>query len=574
MHVRLRKGRLPSRNTPDKTFARIAVNLRQAEQTPPFVFAMIGLSVGTVFAVDCVTPLGWAEWVFYLAPVALCQLAAQPNVALFTAAACSLLLFLGYFTSPTSQLNEIAMYNRSFALVVIWCVACLTRQVVASRRRMHKRDWLSSAQAGLSEVVQGEKRVDELAKAVVEFLAGYMDAQIGALYAHDGKGSLKRVGGYALDVEQLEGRTFGMGEGLVGQAAQARRVTLVTQLPGGYARVRSGVGASDPRELLLAPVTADRVLQGVLELGFFRGTGESERELLELLAEPIGIALRTAEYRTRLQELLEETQAQAEELEAQQEELRTNNEELEQQSDVLREQQANLEQQQAELEQTNVQLEEHAQLLVEQKAELMASREQLARKAAELDAASRYKSEFLANMSHELRTPLNSSLILAKLLSDNRDGNLTHEQVKYAQSIYSAGNDLLDLINDVLDLSKIEAGMMEVKPEVVRARAARREPQPDVPAAGARKEPRIRDRARAQRASGPHHRCAAAQADSQEPAVERAQVHRAWSREPYGLVAVGRPGALRRVRHGHRHRARAAPADLRGLPSGRGRGEP
>ena len=429
---------------------------------------MIGLSVGTVFAVDCVTPLGWAEWVFYLAPVALCQLAAQPNVALFTAAACSLLLFLGYFTSPTSQLNEIAMYNRSFALVVIWCVAFLTRQVVASRRRMHKRDWLSSAQAGLSEVVQGEKRVDELAKAVVEFLAGYMDAQIGALYAHDGKGSLKRVGGYALDVEQLEGRTFGMGEGLVGQAAQARRVTLVTQLPGGYARVRSGVGASDPRELLLAPVTADRVLQGVLELGFFRGTGESERELLELLAEPIGIALRTAEYRTRLQELLEETQAQAEELEAQQEELRTNNEELEQQSDVLREQQANLEQQQAELEQTNVQLEEHAQLLVEQKAELMASREQLARKAAELDAASRYKSEFLANMSHELRTPLNSSLILAKLLSDNRDGNLTHEQVKYAQSIYSAGNDLLDLINDVLDLSKIEAGMMEVKPEVVR----------------------------------------------------------------------------------------------------------
>jgi CheY-like chemotaxis protein/signal transduction histidine kinase len=177
--------------------------------------------------------------------------------------------------------------------------------------------------------------------------------------------------------------------------------------------------------------------------------------------------VRASKDRQRLEELLLETQQQAEELQTGQEELRVSNEELEEQGRVLRESQAQLESQQAELEQINSQLEEQTQLLENQKDALAKSHAVLSAKSTELQRANEYKSEFLANMSHELRTPLNSTLILAKLLGENKDGNLTPQQVKYAHTITSAGNDLLSLINDVLDLSRIEAGKVEVAPETV-----------------------------------------------------------------------------------------------------------
>ena len=182
----------------------------------------------------------------------------------------------------------------------------------------------------------------------------------------------------------------------------------------------------------------------------------------------LGASLEAARYRKRLQDVLEETQQLNEELQVQQEELRTANEELEEQSRALKESQAHLESQQAELEQTNVQLSEQADKLEAQRDQLREAQVALEERAAELQRASRYKSEFLANMSHELRTPLNSSLILAKLLSDNAQGNLNEEQVRFAQTIYSAGNDLLNLINDILDISKIEAGKLELNPEELR----------------------------------------------------------------------------------------------------------
>jgi CheY-like chemotaxis protein len=216
------------------------------------------------------------------------------------------------------------------------------------------------------------------------------------------------------------------------------------------------------------PVTSEGAVEGVVELGFFDPTHASDRELLELLSERIAIALRASKDRSQLEHLLEETQRQAEELQTQQEELRVNNEELEEQGKALRESQTRLELQHAELEQTNSQLEERTELLARQKEDLEMSKAALAERSADVERASRYKSEFLANTSHELRTPLNSALILAKLLTDNKDGNLTPEQVTFARNIYSAGNDLLDLINDILDLAKIESGKMEVKPEVVR----------------------------------------------------------------------------------------------------------
>jgi CheY-like chemotaxis protein/signal transduction histidine kinase len=443
------------------------MRLRYQDSTPTAVYAALAASCVLVFSLDCVTPHGWADWVLYLTPVALTQLTGRTLVPVAMAGLCTALLVAGYMLSPTSALSEVGLYNRAFGFVVVWSVALITRQVILTRSSLRKKEWLNLGQVKLAEVVRGEQRPDQLATAVTGFLASFLDAQLGAIYRSEA-GQLQRLGGFALDADTDSGRPFRLGEGLVGQVAQSRSTVVVRDVPAGYSKVRSGLGAREPRELLLAPLTADGSCHGVVELGFFQSTLPEDVELLGLLSEPIGIALRTAVIRQRVQELLEETQQQAEELETQQEELRVNNEELEQSAETLRQQQASLEQQQAELEQTNVQLEEHAQLLVAQKAELVVARDDLSRKAAELDAASRYKSEFLANMSHELRTPLNSSLILAKLLADNREGNLSPQQIKFAESIYAAGNDLLDLINDVLDLSKIEAGMMEIKREVVR----------------------------------------------------------------------------------------------------------
>ena len=190
-------------------------------------------------------------------------------------------------------------------------------------------------------------------------------------------------------------------------------------------------------------------------------------EFVNLIANNIGNSIHAALYRRQLQDVLAETQRLNEDLQAQQEELRTANEELEEKSRVLKEYQASLENQQAELEQTNEQLAEVALSLDHKNAALSQAQIQLEERAEELSRASRYKSEFLANMSHELRTPLNSSLILSRLLSDNQKGNLDAEQVRFAQSINSAGNDLLSLINDILDISKVEAGKLELAPEAI-----------------------------------------------------------------------------------------------------------
>jgi len=343
---------------------------------------------------------------------------------------------------------------------------------------LERQSWFRSGQNQLSEAVIGQTTLAPLGQSILQFLARYLGAVAGALYIRLDDGTLERVADYALDDEGRRRRQrLAPGEGLAGQAVLEGRLVALDPLPVDYLKVNSALGERQASAALIVPIENDGRVNGVVELGFLRALRPQDEELLTLIADSIGSSVEAARYRQRLQQVLAETQQLNEELQVQQEELRTANEELEEQSQALKESQVHLEQQQAELEQTNERLSEQAQELLLQRDvlddrnnRLNEAQQLLEDRARELERASQYKSEFLANMSHELRTPLNSSLILSKLLADNPAGNLSAEQVRYAESIYSAGNDLLTLINDILDISKVEAGMLEIRPEQLSVR--------------------------------------------------------------------------------------------------------
>jgi signal transduction histidine kinase/CheY-like chemotaxis protein/CHASE3 domain sensor protein len=327
--------------------------------------------------------------------------------------------------------------------------------------------WVRDGQAQLAETLIGQQTLTTVGRSVLAFCGRYLDPVVAALYVRDDAGTLQRVSTHGFDGQDDDGQVQAARDGLVGQAVRDARLNHVTNLQGSYFKVGSGLGATAPAELVIAPLANDGIVNGVIELGFMRPVAPRDLELLKLLRGTIGASVDSAMYRKRLQDSIEETQQLNEELQVQQEELRTANEELGEQSRVLTESQTHLERQQAELEATNAQLSEQAEVLDRKNEALNEAQVELQERADELQRASRYKSEFLANMSHELRTPLNSSLILAKLLSENKEGNLSAEQLRFAQTIYSAGNDLLNLINDILDLSKVEAGRLELQPQFV-----------------------------------------------------------------------------------------------------------
>ncbi|NMZ09787.1 response regulator [Pseudomonas proteolytica] len=340
-------------------------------------------------------------------------------------------------------------------------------------KRLEQQAWLRNGQTELAEQVLGQLTLNLLGRNILQFCAQYMGSVVAALYVREEHGGLKRVAAYGFSREQeQQEQAIYRDEGIVGQAAQQHRLIRLDDVSVDYFKVSSGLGDGAPRSVLVVPTSDDDRVNGVIELGFLRPLEERDVELLELIAGNIGTSIEAARYRQRLQEVLAETQQLNEELQVQQEELKTANEELEEQSRILKESQAHLETQQAELEQTNEQLAEQSQILADQRdamdrknIELNRVQVELEDRADELERSSKYKSEFLANMSHELRTPLNSSLILAKLLAENSDENLSAEQVKFAESIYSAGNDLLNLINDILDIAKVEAGKLDMRPE-------------------------------------------------------------------------------------------------------------
>lgn len=338
--------------------------------------------------------------------------------------------------------------------------------VTRASSNQKKQDWLRTGQVGLSAATFGEMHLSQLGDNILTYLAEYLGAPAGAFYVKE-NGSFNRVATYGVPENSNTPTEFKTGDSLLGQAVKDNKPFTIANVPDGYLYFGSGFGQSKPRSLVIFPITAENSVNAVLELGFLHEMDSLTMELLEKVSEVIGVAVRSVAYRSSLQNLLEETQRQSEELQTQSEELKVSNEELEEQSRVLKESQVRLEHQQVEMEQTNSQLEEQTQMLEAQRDDLERSKSLVQQKAYELEQASQYKSNFLANMSHELRTPLNSSLILAKLLADNPGGNLSDEQVRYAHTIQSAGNDLLTLINDILDLSKIEAGHMEIRPENV-----------------------------------------------------------------------------------------------------------